>query len=268
MRVSVITPTFRPWDRLLLQLEDLKAQTLQDFEWIVVDDLWDKRPFMLEGPFPIKHVPPYHGVSEYDAGSHAVNTGLVYATGELVHFMNDYVRLNPTVLQTHWDIYREYGPKVFISGPRVSIDGQSEVDPRARRDMSDRLIDEGVGEFLGALAPFSAGVNDSVPLALLLKLGGINEGWDGGHGSSDYDLAARLFVYGCRYLVSLDAPAYECPRPITQKKRAPTRYDVFGETFLDIINGYGTRQRSLVLKENAWILKARRELCASFVLVP
>lgn len=120
-KISVLTIMYRP-GYLDSMTQCLREQTFKDFEWILVDDLWEQRKDILReyvgNSLNLKHIPPRE-VRPYSCSAMAVNTGLIHAEGELIYFMNDYMYLHPRVLERHWEIYSKYGPKVLISGPLI-----------------------------------------------------------------------------------------------------------------------------------------------------
>jgi GT2 family glycosyltransferase len=205
MKISVITTTYRPWNRLLDQLADLKQQTLQDIEWIVIDDLKEQREFTLESDFRIYHELPLGGVVPSFAPARADNSALVYASGELIWWANDYVRLTPGVLQRHWDLYQEFGPYILIAGQLEPMDGQMPVLPRRGDVPVARNIEEVMGITSTGVIQYSAGRNDSAPLKKLLEVNGLDENFDGDRGGSDVDLCQRLMMAGCRYIIDRSA---------------------------------------------------------------
>ena len=199
-KVTVITTTVRPWDFLKKQLADLEAQTLPDIEWIIKDDRRDERDWVItSSKIEIKYTPPGEGVVDWFAPALGQNTCLRYAKGELVFFMNDYVRLTPKVLERHWQLYQEYGPHVVILGPMVAMEGQLAFPPRRGDVPIGRDLEECVDGHV--CWQFSFGRNDSAPLAKLLEVNGLDESFDGDRGGSDVDLAMRLHMNGCRLLV-------------------------------------------------------------------
>lgn len=128
--VSVVTITYRP-GYIDSCVAALKAQTLQDFEWVLIDDLVGLRrglaKDLIGGAFSVTHIPPSE-ITEMSATALALNTGIIHCQGELVHFMADYMYLHPRVLERHWEIYQKYGPKVVITGPlvdRINSEGKA-----------------------------------------------------------------------------------------------------------------------------------------------
>ena len=199
-KVTVITTTVRPWDRLLLQLKDLEQQTLKDISWVIKDDCRVERKWKVESDkIEVIYTPLGEGIVPYFAPALGQNTCLKYATGELVFFANDYIRYTPGVLARHWQIYQEEGPKVAILGPMVPMEGQLAFPPRRGDVPIGRNLEECVDGH--ACWQFSFGRNDSAPLKELLAVNGLDESFDGDRGGSDVDLAMRLHMNGCRLLV-------------------------------------------------------------------
>lgn len=218
MKISVVTTTVRPWAFLLRQREALEAQTLDDFEWVVVDNYAGERTFRLQaaqaiivGRFLITVVRSRGGQPPYMAEALAKNSGLSYCRGELVYLMNDYILPTPKVLERHWQLYKEYGPKVFISGPLQAGDGND----RRRDRHPEFMLGDGVGEVSkerlnrNEFTEFWAGRNDSAPLEALLAVNGFDECIDGGKGGVDLLIALRMANWGCRHLVDLKEPCLE-----------------------------------------------------------
>ena len=215
MKVSVLTTTVRPWDFAQRQLEALKEQTLDDFEWVFVDNRGGQRTLTSTNPrhIPLKIVQSRGGQPPYMAEALAKNSGLSYCQGELVYLMNDYILPTPKVLERHWQLYKEYGPKVFISGPLEA--GDLEQKDRSRHRKVEYEIGDGVGEVSWAklnsnsFTEFWAGRNDSASLEALLAVNGFDECIDGGKGGIDLLIALRMANWGCRHLVDLKEPCLE-----------------------------------------------------------
>ena len=199
-KITVITTTVRSCDFKKLQLQDLEAQTLDGISWVLKDDRRDERKGKVESnKIEVIYTPLGEGVVDYFAPALGQNTCLKYAQGELVWFQNDYIRLTPRVLERHWQLFKEYGPKVAICGPVVAMEGQIAY-PERRGDVPigynlEECVDGHVAW------QFSFGRNDSAPLAELLAVNGLDESFDGDRGGSDIDLAMRLHMNGCRLLV-------------------------------------------------------------------
>ena len=255
MKVSVLTTTVRPWNFLLRQLEALEAQTLDDFEWVVVDNFTGPRDFTLKGRFPITLAKSRGGQPPYMAEALAKNSGLSYCQGELVFFLNDYVLPTPKVLERHYQLYKEYGPKVMISGPLDSGDGND----RQRHRKVEYEIGDGVGEVSWAklnsnsFTEFWAGRNDSASLEACFAVNGFDECIDGGKGGIDLLIALRMANWGCRHLVDLMEPCAEYSHVSPFTTGLP---DYDGHKWVDL---YGHIKASGAIRtENSWSIADER----------
>lgn len=213
MKISVVTITMRDDIRLKKQRDFLDAQTFphDEFEWIIVDDFYKDRVEMVpewgESPFPITHVGPYI-LKDYSAPSAAANTGLLHASGELVHLMVDYMKPSLGLLQRHWDIYQEYGPRVVISSLFTPGNGQtSDVDRPI-----DISIEDGLGEITDVKkigGKFWAGRCDTIPLKEALDVNGFDERFDGIRAGMDVIFGMKLIKNGNRWLLDQKEPAQD-----------------------------------------------------------
>ena len=248
MKVSVLTTTVRPWHFLLRQLEALEVQTLPDFEWIVADNFGGSRDFTLKGRFPITIAKSRGGQPPYMAEALAKNSGLSYCQGDLVFFLNDYVLPTPKVLERHYQLYQEYGPRVFISGPLRAGDGNE----RARGRCPEMMIGDGVGEVSknrlnsADLSEFWAGRNDSAALEACLAVNGFDECIDGGKGGIDLLIALRMSNWGARHIIDMMEPCDEYSH--VSPGWAKEGYD--GNRWVDLYQAI--RQNGAVRTENSW----------------
>lgn len=254
MKVSVLTTTVRPWDFLLRQREALEGQTLDDFEWIVVDNYVGPRDFTLRGRFPITIAKSRGGQPPYMAEALAKNSGLRYCQGELVYLMNDYILPTPKVLERHWQLFQEYGPKVIISGPLQSGDGND----RNRSRKPEFMIGDGVGEVSKArlnrneFTEFWAGRNDSAALEALLAVNGFDECIDGGKGGIDLLVALRMSNWGCRHIIDIMEPCLEYSH-VSPHQGQP---DYDGHKWVDL---YGQiKATGAIRTENSWSIADER----------
>jgi len=108
-RIHILEPT----------LGSLKKQTFRDFELIIVDALYERRPRLFQGepfrddhlPFPVKHVPvhPNHRFwlnRKRWAVCGALNTAILHAEGELIVRIDDCSELpDPDYLKKFWEGY-------------------------------------------------------------------------------------------------------------------------------------------------------------------
>ncbi len=103
MIYSLLTPTYNRAHTLPKVYESLKAQTLLDFEWIIVDDgSTDNTGFLVNGwikeaPFVIRYF------KQSNAGHHvATNKAILEAQGEFCLPLDSDDRLLPEALEMFW----------------------------------------------------------------------------------------------------------------------------------------------------------------------
>lgn len=92
MKISVVTPTIRP-QGLEVVRDSLTKQTFTDYEWLV----------------------EINTTGKHDLNS-AFNKMLKRAKGELIVFLQDYIKIEEDGLQKFWDFYKE-NPDTFFTGP-------------------------------------------------------------------------------------------------------------------------------------------------------
>ncbi len=119
MKVSVIIPTIRPNKLLDLQLSSFINQTFskENFEVIIIDDYINSNgitrkekveKFASSNSLNIKWIKskPNHYRANMCMGN-ARNTGLIYAHGDLVIFMDDYSYIRPNYIEKVYEIYKK-----------------------------------------------------------------------------------------------------------------------------------------------------------------
>jgi len=94
-------------------LVSFKSQTMKDFEWIIVDYLYDERKDYFKGmnlPFHVKHVPAHPNIW-HDMGLCGVctqyNKGIIYADGELLYFVGEGYLYTPEFCERLWTHYKQ-----------------------------------------------------------------------------------------------------------------------------------------------------------------
>ena len=218
MKITVVTHTFRRNELLQSQAVFLAASDFPktEMEWIIVDDHYEDRHewvMALQPGCPILHIPPRILSETFDAIG-AWNTAFIYAQGELVHIMADYMLPTAKLLSRHWALYQQYGPRVHIMGPLADYSAWGVAIPWHHRE-SDLDIDETVGEivrddFISRFAWF--GRNDSVARDLVLEANGMDERMSGMLGGGDAELGIRLKHLGCRFLLDRLEYEYQVPK--------------------------------------------------------
>jgi len=238
-KISVLTPTFKP-GYIKMNVEALVNQAFKDFEWILIDDLYDLRgkvvkEYLDTTGLEYTYKPPRKLVDYFDC-SGALNSCILYAKGELLYFMNDYEYPLKTTLARHWYLYKKYGPKAFFTGLIASYAYleipnlewiniyvphrkywlnmfTGKIDYRKLNLYPEKMPYEMELESLvyevknmeelwnTKTRGFWAGRNDSCPLELALELNGFNECLSGVWGGQDNDFHERLMVaYGAKYI--------------------------------------------------------------------
>ena len=230
-------------------IESLRYQTFKDFELIVVDSLHEYRTRMFEGepfgeiPFPVRHVPvhPNHRFwlnrRRFNA-SGAMNTGFLYAEGELVVKMDDCCQFGPDLLERMWEEYQSgYFPMVMHTryrggkqayfdkeykekGYEVKATETAHHQPQVEKELSLKVLSEvypdgapirdsrwnkvetAGGRLIGEHNQFYGYSGFSLDAAL--KVNGFDELLDGDTSQMDVDFGVRLWFAGYQKMFILD----------------------------------------------------------------
>jgi hypothetical protein len=154
MRISVVTPTIRP-EGLVPVRDSLLKQTLTDFEWLTEI-----------------------GLGKHDLNA-AFNRMLRRAEGELIVFVEDWLRFEPDGLQKFWNAYQE-DPYTFFTAPVEktlnwqTTEGDWRSHPASQMNWQSWEIDWG-----------------AAPLECLKKIGGFDEAMDGHWAGDNVSVALR-----------------------------------------------------------------------------
>lgn len=238
-KISVLIYTARddyPFVRTELHCFDpavktLATQTFQDFELVVVDMLYEKRPNWFRDnpqPFPVKHVPssPNFWQSRRRTGLCAqINRGFTWADGELLWMGGENNMFPPTHLENVWKLYKKTG-KIPVAW--YAICGSEErgrhadcpadfnllgytqnhiqdMDHRAKRFVTDKKLqidDCHHQNYFGY---------SSVPTETAVAINGFDELFDGQWGLFDCDFGSRLDLAGKKMVLSRDIFIVEPP---------------------------------------------------------
>jgi GT2 family glycosyltransferase len=204
---SVIIPTYNRRDTLILVLRALERQDAPDLlrEAVVVDDgSSDGTPEAvreLDTCFELKLLTGRCG-----GPAAARNAGIEAASGDHVLFLCDDIEATPGLLAAH-DRHRD-----GVSGPHAIV-GRVDWPPQKEVSHFEKFVIEnyhfGFEAFEGFdQLPFYAFItaNLSIERALLLELGGFDEGFS--YGWEDTDLGLRAARAGVRLLYAPDALGY------------------------------------------------------------
>lgn len=92
-------------------LECFKKQTMMDFEWVIVDALYEQRKNYfsnLDLPFKVKHIPALPNLwieNGFPGICTQYNKGIIYADGKLLFFTGDSHMVQPNFMQELWGQY-------------------------------------------------------------------------------------------------------------------------------------------------------------------
>ena len=114
--ISIICPTMR-LGGLDTLFNSLERQTFKDFELIISDSLYQYRKDIVadkikQYSFRCKHIAPINDKFPIFSQSHAVNSGIVQAEGDVILFTTDYRYFMPETLQKHADFHRQNADNV------------------------------------------------------------------------------------------------------------------------------------------------------------
>jgi len=171
-KISVITPSIRP-KGLEVTRQTLENQTFTDFEWI-------KR---LSVP------------GEKSDLCYQMNQAFEEAKGELIVFLQDYIKIGPDGLQKAWDFYQTFPDaavtmpvgKILNEGDEVKWDWRSYWE----KEHSSLTIDYHRWEIDWGMIPRG-----------LLHEETFFERYDEGFGWENVDLAYRLHFKGVKFMLS------------------------------------------------------------------
>ena len=138
IKVSVLTPTIRV-EGLREVFEGLKNQSFRDFEWLTEVNTSGEVDF-----------------------NEAMNKMIRRAKGELIVFVQDYIKIPPDGLQLFWDAYQK-NPQLYTAPVGKTLDGKEiSWDWRIYRDTECNWMEWEID--YGA-----------APLSALKKIGGFDE---------------------------------------------------------------------------------------------
>ena len=232
MKISVIVVTARLGGFDVL-CNSMRAQTgidKSDWELIVVDDWHDDR-ILVDIGMSVRHLKPR--ANDYLDPCYANNLAIRLAQGELVVFFCDQEWAYPTFLADHWRIYQEF-PGYTFSGfldrypmPTLKADitrqnsqwsifeseftesvaaehfKNQEPVYRERKGGTRGPAVADMFEMPGDFVYFNV---DSLPMAVIRDLNGLDERYDGGYGICDIDLGWRANRIGWKFLARDDGP--------------------------------------------------------------
>lgn len=244
MKISIITPTNR-YGGLDIIFNSLVKQTFdkEDYELIIIDDYITNRKneyISYAKHFGVPNIVYLRSKQNYWRSNgliaNARNTGLIYAKGELIVFLDDYTAFPPKFLEEHWRIYKE-GKYTLIGGGRAAkYIWEGDIENKIDIDNIDKLPSPGIEDDIEFIT-IRAGIcyshipvfmdtrildsrisdnkledckledcgggwfytcNVSVPLEKIIEVNGFDEEFDLTR-EEDIDLGLRLEKVGCRF---------------------------------------------------------------------
>ena len=117
-KISVMNLTNRPGGIDILWA-NMKRQTFQDFELILVDALWQEREDEVKAYINDPRL-VYVRQKQKPEGAlcglaHADNQGFAACQGELIVCLQDYIWINPYGLEKYWQAYQD-NPNILVTG--------------------------------------------------------------------------------------------------------------------------------------------------------
>jgi hypothetical protein len=281
--VHVLQPTFY----------SLEKQTFKDFEVVVVDALYPKKRAWIEDrkwSFPVKYVPVHENHRFWLDHKRwnvcgQLNTGILYAEGELLVRIDDCAEVPPDFLERFWTGYEQgYFPLAmhtrYRNGQQAYYTeeyrqhGYEFHTPQAQ-EILEQFYNKGqpirdtrwpVVEQKGRMIapPLWYYGYSSVSLDAALKVNGYNELFDGDKGQEDQEMGLRLSMAGYRDLFLLDVNHWVIEHehlPIPQNvivggKTAKCNYGLY--QLSDRKRRWRANSEALSLEDCLWI---REETC-------
>lgn len=217
IKVTVFTPTIRTgfWN---LMANNLKSQTYQNFEWLIVDDYKENRSRVAEKyrnkyGLEIRYLKGKLARSPYNyALIQADNMAIYNATGSIIVWLQDFILMPPDGLERIVNLHRRY-PTALIA----PVDEYHSMSVRPNRENKEDWFDgqtDVIGKFirknirikLGEVRqtfnPYDFEMNyGAIPTKVARKLNGLWEFLDDGLGFNNTDIAMRALRAGFPLLI-------------------------------------------------------------------
>jgi glycosyltransferase involved in cell wall biosynthesis len=226
-------------------IDSLKEQSFKDFEFIIVDALYNKRPKLFQGdpfnsnklPFRVKHVPIHKDHRFWIDRKRwnvcgQLNTALMYCQGELIVRIDDCCEFDSEFIKRFWDGYEcGFFPGAmhirFINGKPARLDGEYRDTCYDIKDSRDDIFHKIYGEnglirdlrydIVNKNGGRMVGTHNwhhgysSMSLEIALKLNGYDENLDADKGLEDIDCGSRIEMAGYkdRFVMDVDHQVIE-----------------------------------------------------------
>lgn len=267
MKISVLNITNKPGGIDVLK-DNLDKQTVEDFELIIIDALYDwrkeeVRQYFEGAKYRVIHRPePPKGTGDAWALNKSYNEGLRASGGTLIVSLQDYIWIPADGLEKFWDTWSEYGSKAAVCGI-----GHKALYPNKYDDLGGKIsiwqepyrgVPEGISEAdhrwdgKRQVEEISRNLFElnwaAVPRQGFFDIGGFDEEYDQGYSCDNFNISFRLSLIEYRFFLD---KTNECigfnqrdifPRPTNWEQRH-NRYHRHPKTIRDIIS-----------KEKSWKL--------------
>lgn len=145
MNLTIFTPTFNRAYILPILFESLRSQTVEDFEWIIVDDGSTDATERLCDDFKKIALFPIRYYKKDNGGKHrAINKGIKEAKGDLFFIVDSDDRLAPNAvefLNSNWKEIKDDPSFCGLSGIRVNDDNSKIGSAMPRKVMDCSVTD-------------------------------------------------------------------------------------------------------------------------------
>ena len=253
MKISVIYISNR-YGGLDILKANLTRQTLQDFELIFIDGLYEERKEEVEKYFNginIKHISDKHIPIEgyHSKLARCDNLAFKNCSGELIISLQDYIYIPASGFEKFFNLHNKYDKKVLLTGvghqfyyPSVEditnpkgLITVFETNYTKKPDIkcwTDPRIGNSLHSFEREAYPVEWEMNwAAIPRDVIYDLGGMDEEYDSqGFAYDNTNIATRAAIAG--YKIYLD-PTNECygfshdtwwPNPLKVNRVSPERY--------------------------------------------
>lgn len=216
-KISVIGITAR-YGGIDINWISLRRQQFTDFEWILVDTLYEERQEAVQSYTGNDKRVIHVGQGKKDPLAktwlnHAENEGIRRAKAELIVLLQDYIHIEPDALEKFWIQYQT-NPKIMVTGVghQYGKPGKEDiVDPKGLITLFSKPF-EGVPEQIVWTDPrirqdmgsfYLCYPNDieanfcAIPKKMLYEIGGMDETMDFyGHAWDNVSMAQRGYMLG------------------------------------------------------------------------
>lgn len=255
MKISVITVTKR-YGGIDLMYTNLRKQTEKDFEWILVDELYDMRKKEVAdyvSGITLKHIKPRKKRENFVWNlAKAYNDALRVAEGELLVVVDDFIWMPHDSLERFWRAYKAQGDALYTGTgnkapfpPIVSPEGKISLWERPYTEKPQGVIEQdtridGRKHLEEVNHSFFELAYSAFPTTVAKDVGGFDEDTDNMYCGQDRNFALRCNMSGYRVFmdrgnenIGLFHQGFS-PRPDDWEER---HYNKNPRATLDILDG-------------------------------